>query len=296
MRILLTGRDGQVGSKLQFALAPLGEVTALARADLDLQDVARIREVVRSAKPDAIVNAAAYTAVDRAESERELAHSVNATAVGVLAQEAWRLGALLVHYSTDYVFDGSKGSPYTETDPTCPINAYGESKLAGEKAIRSSGCRFLILRTSWVYAERGQNFLLAILRKARSARELRVVSDQIGAPTSAGLVARATAVAVARTVAVPELAGLYHVTARGDTSWHGFAQAIVSAAGIDADVIPIQSSEYPSAARRPAYSVLDSTRFAQVFGFDLPGWSADLGDVLRHLPLHIRSVPSNLQD
>jgi dTDP-4-dehydrorhamnose reductase len=296
LRILLTGRDGQVGSKLQFALAPLGEVTALARADLDLQDVARIREVVRSAKPDAIVNAAAYTAVDRAESERELAHSVNATAVGVLAQEAWRLGALLVHYSTDYVFDGSKGSPYTETDPTCPINAYGESKLAGEKAIRSSGCRFLILRTSWVYAERGQNFLLAILRKARSARELRVVSDQIGAPTSAGLVARATAVAVARTVAVPELAGLYHVTARGDTSWHGFAQAIVSAAGIDADVIPIQSSEYPSAARRPAYSVLDSTRFAQVFGFDLPGWSADLGDVLRHLPLYIRSVPSNLQD
>ena len=284
MRILLTGRGGQVGSKLQLALAPLGEVTALARADLDLQDVARISEVARAAKPDAIVNAAAYTAVDRAESERDLAHAVNATAVGVLAQEARQLDALLVHYSTDYVFDGSKGSPYTETDPTCPINVYGRSKLAGEMAIRSSGCRFLILRTSWIYAERGQNFLLTILRKARTARELRVVADQIGAPTSAGLVARATAVAVARTVEAPELSGLYHVTAKGETSWRGFAQAIVSAAGIDADVIPIQSSEYPSAARRPAYSVLDSTKFAQAFGFDLPVWSADLSNVLRRLP------------
>lgn len=284
MRILLTGRNGQVGWELQEALAPLGEVTALARADLDLQEFARISEVVRAAKPDAIVNAAAYTAVDRAECERDLAHAVNATAVGVLAQEARKLDALLVHYSTDYVFDGSKGSPYTETDPTCPINVYGRSKLAGEMAIRSSGCRFLILRTSWIYAERGQNFLLAILRKTRTARELRVVTDQIGAPTSAGLVARATAVAVARTVEARELSGLYHVSARGETSWRGFAQAIVSAAGIDADVIPIQSSEYPSAARRPAYSVLDSTKFAQAFGFDLPVWSAYLGDVLRRLP------------
>lgn len=284
MKILLTGRNGQVGWELQKTLAPLGEVTALGRAELDLLDAARIGEALRAANPDVIVNAAAYTAVDKAESERDLAFAVNAVAPGVLAEEAKRSGALLVHYSTDYVFDGSKGSPYTETDPTCPINAYGQSKLAGEMAIRSSGCRFLILRTSWVYAERGQNFLLAILRKARSARELRVVADQIGAPTSAGLVARATAVAMARTVEAPELSGLYHVTAKGETSWHGFAQAIVSAAGIDVDVIPIQSSEYPSAARRPAYSVLDSTRFAQVFGFDLPGWSADLGDVLRRLP------------
>lgn len=284
MRILLTGRNGQVGWELQKALAPLAEVTALARADLDLQEVARISEVVRAAKPHAIVNAAAYTAVDRAESEPELAQTVNAAAVGVLAQEARRLDALLVHYSTDYVFDGSKGSPYTETDPTCPINAYGRSKLAGEMAIRSAGCRFLILRTSWVYAERGQNFLLTILRKARTARALRVVTDQIGAPTSAGLVARVTAAAVARTVEVPELGGLYHVAAKGETSWHGFAQAIVSATGIDADVIPLQSSEYPSAARRPAYSVLDCTRFAQAFGFDLPAWSADLNDVLRRLP------------
>lgn len=284
MKILLTGRNGQVGWELQKTLAPLGEVTALGRAELDLLDAARIGEALRAANPDVIVNAAAYTAVDKAESERDLAFAVNAVAPGVLAEEAKRSGALLVHYSTDYVFDGSKGSPYTETDPTCPINAYGESKHAGEMAIRSSGCRFLILRTNWVYAERGQNFLLAILRKARSARELRVVADQIGAPTSAGLVARATAVAMARTVEAPELSGLYHVTAKGETSWHGFAQAIVSAAGIDVDVIPIQSSEYPSAARRPAYSVLDSTRFAQVFGFDLPGWSADLGDVLRRLP------------
>lgn len=284
MKILLTGRNGQVGWELQKTLALLGEVTALGRAELDLRDAARVGEAVRAAKPDVIVNAAAYTAVDKAESERDLAFAVNAVAPGVLAEEAKRSGALLVHYSTDYVFDGSKGSPYTETDPTCPINAYGESKHAGEMAIRSSGCRFLILRTSWVYAKRGQNFLLTILRKARTTRELRVVTDQIGAPTSAELVARATAAAVARTVEAQELSGLYHVTARGETSWHGFAQAIVSAAGIDADVIPIKASEYPSAARRPAYSLLDSTRFAHAFGFDLPAWSADLSDVLRRLP------------
>jgi dTDP-4-dehydrorhamnose reductase len=284
LRILLTGANGQVGSKLQLALAPLGEVTALARADLDLQDVARISEVVRGAKPDAIVNAAAYTAVDRAESEPELAHAVNATAVGVLAREAKRLGALLVHYSTDYVFDGSKGSPYTENDPTSPINAYGRSKLAGERAIQSSLCRCLILRTSWIYAERGQNFLLSIRRKALSEKLLRVVADQVGAPTSAGLVARATAAAMARTVQSPDLAGLYHVTAGGETSWHGFAQAIVSAGGIDAKVVAIKSSEYPSAARRPAYSVLDSAKFVRAFEYDLPAWRTDLDEVLQHLP------------
>lgn len=284
MKILLTGRKGQIGWELERALGPLGLVIATDRTALDLAEADAIRRAVRDTKPDVIVNAAAYTAVDKAESERELAFAINATAVGVLAQEARSLGALLVHYSTDYVFDGTKAAPYVEDDAPNPINAYGQSKLAGEMAIRSSACRFLILRTSWVYAERGQNFLLGILRKARSAQELRVVADQIGAPTSARLVARATVATMARLVQAPELAGLYHVTARGETSWHGFAQSILAAAGIDADVVPIKSSEYPSAARRPAYSVLDSTKFARAFGFDLPGWSTNLSDALRDLP------------
>ena len=204
MKILLTGRNGQVGWELERALAPLGEVVATDRSTLDLADPDAIRRVVREVKPEIIVNAAAYTAVDKAESEPELAMRINGFAPGVLAEEAKRLGALLVHYSTDYVFDGEKATPYVEEDEPNPINVYGRTKLAGERAIQASGCRHLILRTSWVYGARGKNFLLAILRKARDAQELRVVADQVGAPTSVELVARSTLAALRHVVRAPE--------------------------------------------------------------------------------------------
>lgn len=284
MKIFLTGRDGQVGGELLRSLAPIGPILATDRAALDLADPDAIRRVVRECKPGLIVNAAAYTAVDRAESEPELAMRVNGAAPGVLAEEAKRLGALLVHYSTDYVFDGRKDAPYSEADATNPINVYGATKLAGEHAIAASGCRHLILRTSWVYGARGRNFLLAILRKARDSQELHVVADQVGTPTSAELVARATLAAVTRALQAPELTGIYHVTARGETSWYGFAQAILLAVGISAAVIPIESRDFPSIAVRPRYSVLDIARFVRVFDFEPPAWSADLRQVLQRLP------------
>ncbi len=284
MKILLTGRNGQVGWELERALAPLGEVIATDRATLDLADPDAIRRVVREVKPQIIVNAAAYTAVDKAESEPELAMRINGFAPGVLAEEAKRLGALLVHYSTDYVFDGEKTTPYIEEDEPNPINVYGKSKLHGERAILTSGCRHLIMRTSWVYGARGSNFLLAILRKARNSRELRVIADQVGTPTTADLVARSTLAAVTGLVRAPELSGIYHIAARGDTSWYGFARAILSGVGISATVIPIKSSEFQSVAARPLYSVLDVARFVRTFDFEPPMWTADLSALLRRLP------------
>jgi dTDP-4-dehydrorhamnose reductase len=275
LRILLTGRNGQVGWEVQKALAPLGELTALGRAELDLSDAGRLREAVREANPDVIVNAAAYTAVDKAESEREAAFAVNATAPGILAEEAKRNGALLVHYSTDYVFDGAKPVPYVEEDEPNPINVYGASKLAGERAIAGSGCRYLILRTSWVYGPRGSNFLLTILRVARERPELPVVDDQIGAPTSSRAIARATA-----QVLRPGAHGTYHLSAAGQVSWCGFARAILARAGVATAVVPIRSADYPAAARRPRNSRLDCSRLRETFGVALAPWEAGLAEVM----------------
>jgi dTDP-4-dehydrorhamnose reductase len=277
VKILLTGRNGQLGWELRRALAPLGEVLSLDRAALDLEDDAAIRRVVREANPGVIVNAAAYTAVDRAESEAAIAMRINAAAPGVLGDEARRCGALLVHYSTDYVFDGERNSPYREDDPPKPLNAYGRSKLQGEIAIRQSGCRHLILRTSWVYSNRGQNFLRTILRLARERPELRVVDDQIGAPTSAAAIARATA-AMLRDVRAE---GLFHMSAAGRTTWRGFAKAILEHERLAIPLVAIRSEDYPTAARRPRNSLLDNTRLREAFGIALEEWREQLQEVLR---------------
>jgi dTDP-4-dehydrorhamnose reductase len=274
VRILLTGRNGQVGWELERSLAPLGEIIATDRATLELADPDAIRRVAREAKPELIVNAAAYTAVDQAESEPELAMRINAVAPGVLAEEAQRLGAWLIHYSTDYVFDGSSKRPYCEGDETNPINAYGRSKLAGEQAIAASGARYLILRSSWVYGLRGRNFLLAILQRAQSGAALRVVDDQIGAPTWSRQIAEVTARIVAGR---SDVGGIYHLSAGGETTWCGFARAILALAGIDAEVRPIATAEFPTAADRPRYSVLDCAKLARDFGAALPDWRDGLG-------------------
>lgn len=285
MKILLTGRNGQVGWELARALAPLGEIVAFDRAGLNLAEPARLASTVRELKPDIIVNPAAYTAVDRAESESEAAFAINARAPGVLAEEAKRLGALLIHYSTDYVFDGAKAAPYLEEDATNPLGVYGASKLEGERAIAASGARHWIFRTSWVYAPRGKNFLLTILRLARERKPLRVVADQFGAPTSAAMLARATAQALttqAQAISrldphnAPPPLGVYHMTAAGRTSWHGFACAILREFGLDNPVGAIPASEYPLPAKRPANSVLDNSRLAAAFRIRLPGWEDGL--------------------
>jgi dTDP-4-dehydrorhamnose reductase len=281
LKILLLGRNGQVGWELERALAPLGELTALGRANLDLADVPPLVARVRALQPEVIVNAAAYTAVDKAESERETAFAVNATAPRVLAEEAKRIGALLVHYSTDYVFDGAKASPYVEEDPTNPLNVYGASKLAGERAITASGCRHLIFRTSWVYGPRGANFMLTMLRLARERPELRVVDDQVGAPTSSSAIARATAAALERALRSPGLAGLYHLAASGETTWCGFARAILAQAGLAAPVVPIRSEEYPTPARRPRNSRLDCSRLRATFGVTLAPWQEGLREAMQ---------------
>jgi dTDP-4-dehydrorhamnose reductase len=274
LRILLTGRDGQVGWELQKALAPLGELTALGLAELDLSDAGRLREAVREANPDVIVNAAAYTAVDKAESERDVAFAVNATAPGILAEEAKRNGALLVHYSTDYVFDGTKPAPYVEEDEPNPLNVYGASKLTGERAIAASGCRHLILRTSWVYGPRGSNFYLTMLRLARERPELRVVDDQVGAPTSSLAIARATAQLLRR-----DALGLYHMCAAGVTTWCGFARAILARAGVATPVVAIGTEDYPMPAKRPLNSRLDCSRLHAAFGVALAPWEEQLSEV-----------------
>jgi dTDP-4-dehydrorhamnose reductase len=278
-RILLTGIGGQVGWELARSLQPLGTVVALDRASFDLSNPGMMRDVLRDLKPTLIVNPAAHTAVDKAESEVAQANAINAVAPGILAEEARRLGALLLHYSTDYVFDGSKPTPYTEADPTCPINMYGQSKLAGEEAIRASGCRHLILRTSWVYGMRGANFLRTMLRLAKERDELRVVGDQFGAPTWSRMIAETTALMLAR---YQNQEGIYHFVAGGETSWHGFAEAIVTrghALGL-IEKIPavhrITSAEFPTPARRPANSRLDCSRLNQDFGLSQPDWPIQL--------------------
>jgi len=275
VRILLTGRNGMVGWELERSLAPLGELHAFDHASLDLASPDQVVARVRAVKPDLIVNAAAYTAVDRAESEHEQAYLVNAAGPGFLAAEAKAAGALLIHYSTDYVFDGTKQDPYVEDDAPNPINVYGASKLAGERAIEASGCRYLILRTSWVYAARGKNFLLTILRLAGERPELRVVDDQIGAPTWCRDIAVATA-RLAGTARARDEGGLFHMTAAGATSWCGFAREIVAISGRDNKVTPISSSEYRSAAKRPANSVLSCAKLSAAHGTALPDWLQSL--------------------
>ena len=267
-KILLTGKTGQVGHELQRTLAPLGEVIAVDRAGLDLANQEALRRTLRKLRPDIIVNAAAYTAVDRAEDEAQLAHAGNAIAPGVMAEEARELGALLVHYSTDYVFDGSKAGAYREDDATNPLNVYGRSKLAGEQAIIASGCRHLIFRTSWVYGLRGKNFLRTMQALAAQRQELRVVSDQIGAPTWSRLIAEATALAVRQDAP----SGLYHLSSGGSTSWHGFAQAILAAQGWAGTLHAIPASDYPTPAQRPANSRLDHTKLGAALGLALPDW------------------------
>lgn len=280
MKILLTGKDGMVGWELARALPPLGEVIACGRKELDLADPARVVSVIREVKPDVVVNAAAYTAVDKAETERELAFQVNGTAPGIMAEEAKRLGALLVHYSTDYVFDGTKDGPYVETDAPNPLSVYGASKLAGERAIQEVGCRHLVLRTSWVYAARGRNFLLTILRLAKEKRELRVVDDQYGAPTWARDIARASAEILRRT---DTPGGIYHLTAAGETTWCGFAREIVRLAGLKTVVEPITTEEYPTLARRPGNSRMEGGKLKRRLGPMLPPWAESARSCLGEL-------------
>jgi dTDP-4-dehydrorhamnose reductase len=287
VRILLTGANGQVGWELQRSLAPLGEVIAFDRSQLDLADHDAVRQRVRAIAPNAIVNAAGYTAVDRAESEPELARAINAIAPGVLAEEAQHLDAILVHYSTDYVFDGTKPGPYVETDPPNPLSVYGRTKLEGERAIGASGCRHLTLRTSWVYGARGHNFLLTMLRLAGERRSLRVVDDQIGAPTWSREIAQATAALLARReLALPGAEGLYNLTAAGATSWCGFARAIFESPQMrrlgvtPPSVEAIPSSGYPTPARRPANSRLECSRLFSRSGIRPASWDAALARCL----------------
>lgn len=272
-RILLTGRNGQVGWELQRSLAPLGEVIALDREALDLSDVDAICVTIRSLRPDIIVNAAAYTAVDQAESEPALAMRVNGQAPGVMAEESKKLGALLVHFSTDYVFDGTKHDAYHENDPANPINAYGRSKLSGEQAIQAVDCRHLIFRTSWVYGLRGRNFLRTILRLAEEREELRIIDDQFGAPTWSRMIAEATALACARKT--PQQ-GLYHLASSGAASWHEFTRTILEMTRHlrtrEPSLTAIPARDYSLPAARPHNSRLACERLAQEAEIILPDW------------------------
>ncbi len=293
MRILLFGRDGQVGWELQRSLAPLGTVAAVSRgdADADLAHPARVAEKIRSFAPEVVVNAAAYTAVDRAESEHELARIVNADAPGAMARAAAAVGATFVHYSTDYVFDGSGTDPWDEQSPTGPLGMYGRTKLEGEEQVRASGARHLILRTCWVYAARGHNFLRTMLRLARERDTLDVVDDQHGAPTGAELIADVTAHSLKAMLAKPELAGTYHLSAAGETSWHGYARFVVErarAAGAELRVgpeavRPVPTSAYPTPARRPGNSRLRTRSLEAGFGLSLPPWQDGVERALAEL-------------
>ena len=303
-KIMLLGKAGQIGGELSLLLRRLGTVASFGRAELNLEDPEAIRRTIRAVQPEVIVNAAAYTAVDKAESEEPLARAINAHAPATMAEEAKKVGALLVHYSTDYVFDGAKRSPYLEDDPPNPRNVYGRTKLEGELAIRESGVSHLILRTAWVYGRQGRNFLRTILRLAAEKDELKVVNDQIGAPTWSHEIATATVQVLSQILGgSAEMAprsdhqGTFHVTAAGQASWFGFACAILEEAeGVSKSapwfssatigrpllarrLLPVSASKYPTAAVRPAYSVLCNSRIATTFGVRLPDWRSSLHDV-----------------
>lgn len=304
-RILLTGKNGQVGRELEKFFAPAAELKALGRDDMDLTNPNAIRRAIGEFHPQLIVNAAAYTAVDKAEGEESLARVINAEAPGIMAEEATKIGAALIHFSTDYVFDGSKAEPYTEDDATNPISAYGRTKLAGEQATREAGGNYLIFRTEWVYATSGKNFLLTILRLACEREELRIVSDQIGAPTWSREIAKATAKLILdewQHARGSELfkgrGGIYHMTAAGRTTWYDFACAIVGYARdcrerpswfrevasdrpvIVKQIVPIATSDYPTPARRPPNSLLSNERLERIFGVKLPDWRIQLKSAL----------------
>tara|TARA_R110002073_G_scaffold192387_1_gene351170 strand:+ start:15238 stop:16131 length:894 start_codon:yes stop_codon:yes gene_type:complete len=283
MKILLLGKSGQLGWELQRSLAYLGELLVLDRSGKkgfcgDLSDLEGLRATVVTFKPDVIVNAAAYTAVDRAESEQQLSQLTNTQAPMILAEEALKVGAWLVHYSTDYVFDGSGNRAWCESDATGPLSQYGQTKLDGEQAIKDSGCKHLIFRISWVYSSRGNNFAKTILRLASERETLSVIHDQIGAPTSAALLADCTAHALRQVMNNPELAGLYHLAASGQTTWHDYAAFVIKHAQalgkelLVTEIKPIVTSEYPTAAKRPLNSRLDTTKFCSTFGLVLPEW------------------------
>ena len=291
MKIVLLGANGQLGWELQRSLAPLGELHALDRRSADLAQLEQLVNTVRTLRPDVVVNAAAHTAVDKAESEAALAHTVNAQAPAALAQLAAELGAWLLHYSTDYVFDGSGTRAWQEGDATGPLNVYGRSKLAGEQAIAASGCKHLVFRTSWVYAARGGNFAKTMLRLAQERERLTVIDDQHGAPTGADLIADVSAHALRAAIARPELAGLYHLVAAGETSWHGYAQhAIAQARALRPelgwkvqDIAPVPTSAFPTPAQRPHNSRLDTRKLQQAFGLVLPPWQRGVDRLLAEI-------------
>ena len=297
MKLLVTGCNGQVGWHLQRTLAPMGELLAIDIDQVDLTDPNAVSETVREFAPDVVVNAAAYTAVDKAESEPELARAINVGAPAQIAKECAATGALMVHYSTDYVYDGSKTSPYEEDDATGPLSVYGHTKLDGDQAIIASGCAYIILRTTWVYDVRGKNFLRTVLRLARDNEELRIVGDQFGAPTWARMLAQSTAIIAAGSIERKSTtgswpSGLFHLTAAGQTSWAGFAQAILEDYEDFIDwpaetgefgsplrakrVVEITTEDYPTPARRPRNSVLSNARIQADFGIVLPDWRAQL--------------------
>lgn len=295
--ILLLGKDGQVGWQLQRSLAPLGTVTAVGRAECDLTDANQLRQLIRANKPRIIVNAAAYTAVDKAETEAELATHINADAPAVMAEETKSLDALLVHYSTDYVFDGRKATAYVESDTPNPLSVYGRSKLAGEQAVAAAGCRALIFRTSWVFGARGKNFVKTILRLAGEGRALRIVDDQIGSPTPAAMISSVTGLVLAalrRGGQLPDTATLYHLAAANPVSWCGFARTIVDLAaktpgvsGLPAPetIAAISTADYPLPATRPMNSRLDCSRLEADFGLEMPDWQPYLSRMLQLLAL-----------
>lgn len=290
LRILVPGKTGQVGWELQSALAPLGTVIALDPGQMELTNPDSIRRAIREAKPEIIVNAAAYTFVDKAESESELAMQINGVAPGVMAEEAKRLGAILVHYSTDYVFDGELDRPYSEDDPPNPVNAYGKTKLAGERAIEAVGGHYLILRSSWIYSARGSNFVLTVLRLAREKPELAMVVDQTGSPTWARALAVATAELLRRKELITRHSGVYHLAADGHTSRYEFTRAIIDimkeVSGIPngwASVKPTTSDQFPLPARRPRRPVMSIEMIKRVFGIEMPLWETQLRDCLTAL-------------
>jgi len=295
MKILLFGKNGQVGWELQRSLSPLGEVVALGTDSRnfcgDFTNLDGIVETVRTIAPDVIVNAAAYTAVDKAESEPDLSRTINALAPGLLAQEAQRSGAWLIHYSSDYVFDGSGDKPWQETDPVAPLSVYGKSKLEGEEAIRASGCLHLIFRTSWVYAARGGNFAKTMLRLAAERDQLTVINDQIGAPTGADLLADITAHAIRVALQRPKMSGVYHLAASGQTSWHDYARYVIEfarQAGIKIKVAPeaiqpVPTSAFPLPAPRPKNSRLDTCKLQNTFSLNLPHWQSGITRMLTEI-------------
>jgi len=294
MKILLFGKNGQVGWELQRSLAPLGDLISLDRRPSDglsgdLSNLDMLRATIRQVKPDIIVNAAAYTAVDKAESETELAQLVNGSASRVMAEEAASRGAWLIHYSTDYVFNGQGTKAWQETDAVAPVNHYGASKSAGEQAIIASGCKYLLFRTSWVYGARGNNFAKTMLRLGKERETLNVIADQVGAPTGADLIADVTALAIQKAMVCPELSGVYHLAASGEVSWHGYASYVIDFARSQGEslmvttVNPIETSDYPTPARRPLNSRLNTQKLRDNFSLRLPDWQSGVTRMLREV-------------